>query len=141
MNRVIKFRAWDNKYKVMLCAGFNIVGEVTLFSGVESMLSEQSKLHNDDTPSLLRLNDLIIMQYTGLSDSNGKEIYEGDIVKWTSWKKDKPPYNNVVEFFAGGQSCGFRIRNKSFMKPLTGNGILNAKAEIIGNKFETSELL
>lgn len=79
--REIKFRAWDDKYQVMLCTGFNIIGEVTLFSGVEVMLSEQSKKHKDDTPSLLRLNDVEIMEYIGLKDIARVDIYEGDILE------------------------------------------------------------
>ena len=67
--REIKFRAWDRDEKKMLYGvehtydGY-IVPRVS-FGGVL------------DCPDFY-----IVMQYTGLKDQNGKEIYEGDIVKF-----------------------------------------------------------
>lgn len=145
-NREIKFRAWDKKYNVMLCTGFNIIGEVSLFSGVDVMLMEQSKKHNDDTPSILRLNDVCIMQFTGLEDKKDVDIYEGDIVrvggaglgeiKWheldcqfkTVWhdRHFKRIRGNNPERYSGGESI-FRNHKITF--------------EVIGNIYSNPELL
>jgi uncharacterized phage protein (TIGR01671 family) len=73
--REIKFRAWDTEEKTML-KPFD--------------LSSNPKYWCDN------LKDYPLMQYTGLKDKNGVEIYEGDIVKILDY------YNNIgiVEYSA-----------------------------------------
>jgi len=65
VNREIKFRAWHRKEKVMLKPDDNYGTTRDLDCVVYYMQGQPVEL----------------MQYTGLKDKNGKEIYEGDIVK------------------------------------------------------------
>ena len=89
-----------------------------------------------------------IQQYTGLNDSKGKEIYEGDIVKehhFEDWgDKIGYEYIGIVVYkeysddilYAGYKTIPAKNQNTKFR----GNAI-QSDCEVIGNVFENSELL
>ena len=122
MMREIKFRFWDKKSKEMrIPVGY-----------LEQYLIFESDIERHYTSGVL-------MQYTGLKDKNGVEIYEGDIISNPSG--DGYDLINVIEFDRGVFSI---VVEGDEMNPYYVEYPLydwHKEAEIIGNIYENSELL
>ena len=131
--REIKFRAWDGK-KMM------------------SELPAYLEPHDvNETISSMNSEGIVLMQYTGLKDKNGKEIYEGDIL-YVEFEKSRSlnhfdmylkKWTHVVEF--KDQSFNIPDINGEFRQALC-TAIHNQNKptpewEIIGNIYENKELL
>lgn len=81
-----------------------------------------------------KFDDIVLMQSTGLTDKNGKEIFEGDIVKVAKNIYSEPTYYEVVRHRGGA----YRLESKQHGCELW---LRHTDCEIAGNIYENPELL
>jgi uncharacterized phage protein (TIGR01671 family) len=128
--REIKFRAWDKKAKNMwrvLRLPLSFLGGALL---LHSYYDNGETMQEDKN-----IDDYILMQFTGLKDKNGKELFEGDIVK--VFVSDIPEISGIFEVI--WDSPMFRlVRELSLGKHFLP---MNFEMEVIGNIYENPELL
>jgi len=123
----IKFRAWDYKEKRMV--------KVLAIDWEHQKITCEAGINHKGVEGYERcyhqpLDNFEILQFTGVRDKNGKEIYEGDIlrnsfgslyvVKWVS---------SMMAFMCSPLKVVYEVRH-----------IDNLDAEVVGNIFENTEL-
>ena len=126
--REFKFRAWDKEFKVML-DGF-------------SERSERFCIWSDgvvDECGVDKTNKWIVMQYTGLKDKNGKEIFEGDIVEWEAFDIKNGCLKHRGEVTYGEAKVFIRIIFSISLKTCKISGPPNLL--VVGNIYEHPALL
>lgn len=149
--REIKFRAWDSEKNEMykpIHEGYkgSLFELLVDFSGELIAHTMQGMEHESLWKDRFKL-----MQFTGLKDKNGKEIYEGDIVMWghlEGYSKEniariaEVKYNPDIQFHAYNikaryEKCGYVIFNfGSFAYTDT-----HKYLEVIGDIYENPELI
>ena len=132
------FRAWDNKKKEWLLGyelpnlgGFSLFGEVMMMGEWAELLS--SRFPNE-------IEEIEVSQFTGLLDKNGKEIYEGDVVRFGNLGDEGTgEYRLGTVEWCNTCCAGFRLQWSGF-----GNNErlgTQENIEIVGNIYESPELL
>lgn len=118
-----KFRAWLKKEKKM----DNYIDHI-------SWLEDELYCIGDGITYMVSAEDLLLMQSTGLVDKDGKEIFEGDIVKMAKDVYSEPTYYEVVRHYGGA----YRIESKQHGCELW---LRHTDCEVVGNVYENKELL
>ena len=121
-----KYRAWDSAKKEMFKDTFAITE-----SGQVVVVEQESVA---SSPDYVFVDHLVIMQSTGLADKNGKEIFEGDIVKMSKDVYSEPTYYEVVRHRGGA----YRLESKQHGCELW---LRHTDCEVVGNVYENPELL
>lgn len=128
--REIKFRAWLKKHKKL-----------------ERVISLNMYEHIEDICEVVtetwcgKFEDIDLMQYTGLKDKNGVEIYDGDIVKgkWVSCDSDCKG-TKLVEI-VDGEIKPFTESTGASSGWMYESSCCPFDFEVIGNRYENPELL
>lgn len=149
----IKFRAWDKRKKRMIPLEEK---EYVL------VIATGELLENGEGEFYPTEKNVILMQYTGLEDKNGKEIYEGDILRgynrkiyqvlfpqigggfyidWYDKKKKEGSRQIIGDYYEAVVYIGLSNSVTSNGKPLRDVRAEKYTPEIIGNIYENPELL
>lgn len=160
MGRVIKFRAWSPSYRMMFSAEFDPYE--FMFSFIDGELSFSSLIgrYGDGGYRIYNMekeNEAIFMQYTGIKDVNGIEIYEGDIIlhldtDWPSNSNDNKPLIQYLREIStkciikyNEEYACFEAYYKGIYEDWTSSSSLFVqpfgRLEVIGNIYENQELL
>lgn len=145
--REIKFRAWDLTEKVMLTSK-DMYDIGNPFTEIHVANGDQDYRVNDDKET-----EFIPMQFTGLHDKNGKEIYEGDVIRLSEGHPHWISKNMKVVFYQGSFCIEIIGHDYHFDTPTAFITYFDAcenhdlpepytqYIEVIGNVYENPDLL
>jgi hypothetical protein len=127
--REIKFRAWLKEEKKMV----NV--ETIDFTDKSIQYLEKNEFINAYLLRRMIFDDIELMQYTGLKDKNGKEIYEGDILFFR---------DENMKYVVVWQDAAFIIKSieiRKYSEKMCWLDDTEICCEIVGNIYENKKLL
>jgi len=129
-NSRFKFRAWYKEANKMIFP-----------SWFQLNCGENGSVNSNYVP-MLKLNEIILMQYTGLKDKDGLDIYEGDVVQDDDGEKElvnSPEWFHCDAFDCYGYAFASGYFTDNYNKA-DGSRFLS-ECTVIGNIYENKELL
>lgn len=118
---LLRYRAWLKEDKEMID-----VEEINFSNGEFDFIG-------DAITWMCKSDDCVLMQSTGLTDKNGKEIFEGDLVKMAKNVYSEPTNYEVVRHRGGA----YRLESKQYGCELW---LRHTDCEIAGNIYTDPEL-
>lgn len=147
MKREIKFRAWD---KAQECYLYDVQGAYDTLSGCVKYENGENAVYDEECFDEFLDNDhYVVEQYTGMHDKNGREIYEGDLLR-VELDDDPDSYYIAPVTWGGSDYPAFDIMSKYWPKNVSyDTNVLSAiiagwseeVMSVIGNIYENPEML
>lgn len=144
-SRQIKFRVWARAWKppqMIALSDLQIHGQKTIADALDYVVNSPN---------------FILMEFSGLLDKNGREIYEGDIVEFFFFKKEGKTERTVAQVIYDTDSAEFKVRFDdkkgwpiSMLMAFSDihdkewnakNRIAKLELSVIGNVYENPDLL
>ena len=129
-----RFRVWVNEIKAFLEPDDILSIDYENKEIVTQQVYFENGLPDDRDIYCYKTDEIELMQTTGLKDKNGKEIFEGDIVKMSKDVYSEPTYYEVVRHYGGA----YRLESKQHGCELW---LRHTDCEVVGNIYENKELL
>ena len=137
--REIRFRAWDRKRKEMFIVHEihfdKISGVITYVSGYGETDKDGTAFYGGGERGYAKALRYVLQEFTGLRDKNGKEIYEGDILR-------RPGYaEGLSDYIVGFERGHFTLQHTKTAYNQLGIWNIADTTEVVGNIHENPELL